>query len=138
MVPPDQNLWTFLPELVPTRAAFASNLHESYSLGTQSMSCVVGLPTCARYTHISGRGHRGIRDYRITSIFRYLRRHSRHDDAASGTFLALLNSNDIKVNSLLRKGRCASPSESAGRFRGSVFRMQFRRTLNCLNEKSFL
>lgn len=124
---------------MPTRAALASNRHESYSLGTPSTSYAdrtCSVPARDVCTYVSGGSHR-VRDYRITSIFRYLCRHSRHNDAEQAVRPSLSwILTTLKLTRFLAKEEAPRRLPSEGRRRESVFRVQFRRKLNCPNEKS--
>lgn len=144
MVPQDQILWTCLGSF---QCCFC--FEPAQKLGSR---CSINLtspivPSYLRpiYTHtylVRGRGGGGhrVHGYRITSIFRYLCRHSRHNDVAQAEHPSLFwILTTLKLTRFFAKEEALRhpPSEGEGRFRESVFRAQFRYKLNCPKEKSF-
>lgn len=96
------------------------------------------LRICVWCTHIHIR--RRVHGYRITSIFRYLCRHSRHNDVTQAEHPSLSwILTTLKLTCFFAKEEALHhlPSEGEGRFRDSVSRAQFRCKANCPNEKSF-
>lgn len=133
----DPNLWTSLFGLVPKRALLSLRIGAPPVLDQRPY--VDDHPSYLRLicTHAPGTTIAGTRLSNYVNIPRHFCQHSRSNDATSGTSFALLNSNDVKVNSLLfikgtqRFGVCRRRTFS----RKSSPSAQLRLTQNCPTEK---